>query len=144
MVKQPFDFGQHPQDQRRAVRSDVMGVDVNSLMEQINTVSRRLRVLEERYSNLDKRLQVSDQNMLSSHRSINTELKATVAEVNELKKELSSIRETLKLVIQELKGCSKKEDVKVLEKYINLWEPVKFVTRNQVEDIVREMLRKED
>ena len=146
MVKQPFGLGQRGQlvDQRNIVKKQVMGADLNSIMEQINTVSRRLRVLEERYSNLDKRIQVSDQNMLSSHKSINTELKATVAEVNELKKEISSMKDTVKLVIQELKRCSKREDVKVLEKYINLWEPVKFVTRNQVEDLIREILKKQE
>lgn len=146
MAKQTFGFGQNPQsgDQRGAVRSQVMGPDINSIMEQINTVSRRLRVLEERNSNIDRRIQVIEENMLSSHRSINTEVKTTAADVNDLKKEINAIKETLKLVIQELKECAKKEDVKVLEKYINLWEPVKFVTRNQVEDIVREIMKKEE
>ena len=146
MAKQPFGFGQNPRpgDQREAVRSQVIGPDINSIMEQINTVSRRLRVLEERNSNIDKRIQLIEENMLSSHRSINTEIKTTAAEVNDLKKEINAIKETLKLVIQELRECAKKEDVKVLEKYINLWEPVKFVTLNQVEDIVREIMKKED
>jgi hypothetical protein len=33
--------------------------------------------------------------------------------------------------------------VKVLEKYINFWNPVKFVTQNEVEAIVKEMIQKE-
>ena len=38
--------------------------------------------------------------------------------------------------------CAKKEHVKVLEKYINMWEPVNFVTKKDVEDIVKNMLKK--
>ncbi len=30
--------------------------------------------------------------------------------------------------------------IKVLEKYVNMWEPLNFVTRKEVERIVREVL----
>lgn len=33
-----------------------------------------------------------------------------------------------------------KEEVHTLNKYINLWEPVNFVTQNEVEKIISRML----
>ena len=44
--------------------------------------------------------------------------------------------------ISELKNAAKRDEVKVLEKYINIWNPVKFVTQNEVESIVKDMLNR--
>ena len=41
-----------------------------------------------------------------------------------------------------MKTSAKRDEVKVHEKYINLWNPVKFVTQNEVESIVKEILGK--
>ena len=46
-------------------------------------------------------------------------------------------------LVKELQTAAKRDEVKVLEKYINLWNPVKFVTQNEVEQIVKEMLERE-
>jgi hypothetical protein len=42
------------------------------------------------------------------------------------------------MIIKELRMSAKKEEVDGLKKYVELWEPVKFVTQNQVEKIVEE------
>ena len=39
-----------------------------------------------------------------------------------------------------IKDCAKTDDVKVLENYINLWDPIKFVTKDEVARIVEEAL----
>ena len=39
-------------------------------------------------------------------------------------------------------GCAKTEDVQVLDRYINLWEPANFVTRTEVEKIVDEAINR--
>ena len=36
-------------------------------------------------------------------------------------------------------NTAKKEDVEVLQKYINLWEPVNFATRKEVEKLFSEL-----
>ena len=46
------------------------------------------------------------------------------------------------LIIKELQSVARKEEVKVLEKYINLWNPIKFVTSNEVEQIVNDALER--
>ncbi|MBI4448282.1 hypothetical protein HY643_04840, partial [Candidatus Woesearchaeota archaeon] len=39
-----------------------------------------------------------------------------------------------------LTSFAKKENVKVLEKYINLWNPLNFVTREEAKRIAKEVL----
>ncbi len=110
--------------------------------EEIRNVSRRLKVSEERYTNLRTKVELTEQNMLSKDKQISTEIKTTNLDVHELKKELTEIKERVLMLIKELQTCAKREEVNVLEKYINLWEPVNFVTRNEVEDIIRDILEK--
>ena len=112
------------------------------LTEEIRNISRRLKVSEERYTNLRTKVELTEQNMLSRDKQISTEIKTTNADVHELKKELAEIKERMLMLIKELQTCAKREEVKVLEKYINLWEPVNFVTRNEVEDIIKDILGK--
>jgi len=47
-------------------------------------------------------------------------------------------------IIKELDIFAKKEQLKVLEKYINLWNPLNFVTTKEVEKIIEEKLKKGD
>lgn len=121
----------------------VMGPDFGSVNEQVNKVSRRLRVLEERYSNLQRKDLVSDQNMLRSHKKIHTELRSVNMEISDLKKDLKEIKETVGLIVRELRNCARREEVRVLEKYLNLWQPVKFVSQNQVVKIVKQMIEEQ-
>lgn len=118
------------------------GPSVKEVAEEVTDMSRRLRTLEERYSNLQSKTQLTEQNMISRDRHLTTEIKTLNSEVNEIKKEIHEIKERILSIINELKATSKKEEVKILEKYINMWEPVNFVTRNEVKDIIKEILNK--
>jgi hypothetical protein len=116
------------------------GPSTIELMDRINSLSRRLRMLEERYTTLLSKNQLTDQNMLTSNKKLNTELKTFNLELSELKSDFARLKDTNTLIIQDLRECARKEDIEVIEKYLKLWEPVRFVTQNQVENIVRDAL----
>ena len=42
----------------------------------------------------------------------------------------------MKHLLKELELFARKEDVKFLEKYINLWNPMKFVTEQDVKNLL--------
>jgi hypothetical protein len=120
-----------PQDKNRP-QTDPAG--------EVLMISRRLRIIEEQYTNIRRKIQVTDQNMLSYQKKNITEIKAVNLEINELRHLIDDMQNNILLVIKELRLCAKKEEVNVLQKYINLWEPVNFVTRNEVEKIIQEIL----
>jgi hypothetical protein len=134
---QPF-----PQPQKDQSKKPAAGPspELLALMDEMNSTMRRLRMLEERNSNLQRRDQMTDQNMLSNQKKVAAEIKALTSEFTEMKTELAKLKDTLSLVIQDLKECAKKDELAVLDKYLKLWEPVKFVTQNQVERIVKELM----
>ncbi|MEK6837972.1 MAG: hypothetical protein AABX69_04945 [Nanoarchaeota archaeon] len=104
----------------------------------IADVERRLRALEERYSTIERRSQVTEENMLSSNRKIRTDIKMINGEVSEIKGQLADLTEKTKSVIRELQGFARLEDVDVIRKYLNLIEPLGFVTQNEVGRIVKQ------
>ena len=116
--------------------------DFSEVRGDINSLERRLRVLEEGVTNIRKSLQVAEHSMLTKNKSLLTEIRTLTSDMVEIKKEIFEIKEKILLVVKDLESNAKINDVKVLEKYINLWNPVKFVTQEQVERIIEEKLKR--
>ena len=118
-------------------------LDSKALQEDISNLSRRLRILEESFTNIRRALQVTEQNMLGKNKVFATEIRTLTSDIGDIKSDINEIKEKILEIVRELKESAKREEVKVLEKYINFWNPVKFVTQNEVEAIVKEILKRE-
>ena len=133
-VKKPGLFAPKPKqgvDIQKSV-SDIAG--------ELNNVGRRLMVMEERYSNIRKKTQVTDQNMLNNNKKMMTEVQTIHSEMDDIKKQITDVIDKMKIIVRELKECAKSQDVAVLQKYINLWEPLNFVTRDSVDKMVKDQV----
>ena len=116
----------------------------DDISQQLREMSRRVRILEERNTTLRKNLQVTEQNMLTDNKKLTNEVRAFSIELDEVRKEINELRDHMHIFERQMQETAKSEEVKVLEKYINLWEPLNFVTRKEVEKVVKEILDKED
>lgn len=116
------------------------GPSVAFLSDEIINISTRLRVLEERSSNVKKKQRLVEQNMISNRKKYSDEIEILKEEIDEMKRTMREVENKIILIIKEIRMTAKKEDVDSLKKYVELWEPVKFVTQNQVESIVREFM----
>ena len=108
----------------------------------ITSLSRRVRVLEERNTGMQSRISIIEQNMVSRHKQLNTEIKTLNSEMGEMKKEISELKDRILMLVKELQMSAKKEELNILKRYIELWNPVNFVTHNEIDDIVQEVLAK--
>jgi hypothetical protein len=68
------------------------------------------------------------------------EVKVINSEITDINSKITEIQDRILLIIKELKLTAKKEDVDVMKRYVELWNPMRFVTKDQVEKIVREVL----
>lgn len=98
--------------------------------------SSRVRAIEGKYNLLRDRVLLVNQNMVEEWKKTTNELHLLNDEIKDVKVDLFRIKETLKHVLKELELYARKEDVKVLEKYINLWNPMKFVTESDVQKLI--------
>jgi hypothetical protein len=97
-------------------------------------------VQEERFNEMRKKMLFIEQNMLANHKRALGELKSSNEEVDELRHKIAEIEDRVITVIKELRLTARKGDIDVLKRYIELWDPVKFVTAEHAEKIAREIL----
>jgi hypothetical protein len=102
---------------------------------------RRMRTLEERYTTLERRSQITEENMIAHHRKISSDIKELNQDLRDVRKLVMDFSERFDSLLKELQGFARTEDVEVLKKYISYWEPVNFVTRNEVERIISDILQ---
>ncbi len=83
-----------------------------------------------------------EENIISKNKHYSAEIKTLASDISEIRKEIQELKDKLILVIRELQSVARKEEVKVLEKYISMWNPIKFVSQNEIEQIINEVLDK--
>ena len=123
-------------------KKEETGPGISDLLGQINNLGRRVRLLESRYSDLNRKAQVTETNMLNERKRFITEIKTINSDIVELKRDIELVKNKMDLVVNELRNFAAKDDLETLKKYIEFWEPVNFVTRNEVEKIIDEKLGK--
>lgn len=108
--------------------------------DRLNEVFARLRVDEQRSAELRKKLLFIEQNVLSNHRSASSQIKSLQNEITEVKRKVQDVEDNIMKIIKELKLTARKEDIDVVRRYVELWDPVKFVTVDTVDRIIDEKL----
>ncbi len=133
-------FGRPTDSEKQTIKPKKSPYDsaLSSFNEQINVLIRTIRILEERYSNLRKKTQITDQNMLDDVKKINTRIKIIDSEFSEIKKEISNINEKISFLFEQVKNVVKKEDVQVLDRYLNIWDPLRFITFEEARKLIEE------
>ena len=92
---------------------------------------------------LRKRYKVEEQNSIKQAKKFQTEFKAMEATMREMRVDINDLKSKFRILISELKLYATKEEMKVLEKYVNMWDPVTFVTRGEAENMVRRIVEDE-
>lgn len=116
--------------------------DISVISNELANFGRSVRTLEERTSNLIRKSQIAEQNMLMTNKKVSSEIKTINDDIHGLNKVMGEIKDHLRQIVEELKRCAKKEEIKLLQRYIDMWEPINFVTRNEVERIINDILNK--
>jgi len=109
------------------------------VLREINSLNRSIRVIEEKLDNTRKKVQINEENMVSINKKQSEEIRLINSELIELKRDIEEIKEKIRLIVKELKLTAKLEDVKLIQKYLEFWEPVNFITRNEFEKRIEEL-----
>lgn len=104
----------------------------------VNNVAASLRILEERYSNLRNRSQVSEQSTIELEKEVTKDIKTLAEEIVDLKHDLVDIKEKLGLISAEMTNLVNKNEFKVMERYLDMWQPMNFITRNELDKLLEQ------
>ena len=116
-----------------ATQSPIMDGVSKSLAE----IASSIRILEDRYLNLRRKSQLTDQAIIELQKDYYKEKKHLNQELLESKIQLQELTDELKIMQGELKDTVKQKDLKVINTYLDFWEPLQFVTRKEIEKLIR-------
>lgn len=102
----------------------------------------RVRILESKYSLMSERLLIVNQNMIEHHKKLVKEFKAGEMEIKDIKNDLEKVKNILKHLSEEAANFARKDEIKLLEKYIKMWNPINFITETDVKNLLQRELRR--
>jgi len=97
----------------------------------------RVRVLESKQNLFSEKLLVMNQNMIEEYKKVVKEITKLSSGMKGDEEDLGNVRNVVRHLSEEAGKFAMKEDVKVLEKYIKLWNPLTFVTAKEVEAMIK-------
>jgi len=139
IMVEPTLFPRQPPQPEEHIRKQ--GADtawISRLSKKINALAVSLKILEERYSTLKERTQVSEQNMIEMEKELRGDIKMLSEDVMDIKRELKDLNDKLRLISAEIKNLVNKNDFKVMERYVDMWQPMNFVTREELNKLLEE------
>lgn len=109
--------------------------------QELSALSGRMRVLEERLYNLRRKTQLTDQNLLSHNKKIVKEFKDLNAEMKDMRMDMEDLRTVIQQIINEMKKFAAKNELETLRRYIDLWEPLEFMRREEAEKLIKDTIQ---
>jgi hypothetical protein len=116
------------------------GQQMAALVNITNDISRRLRIMEEKFNNLDRKVKLNEENGVLNFKKATASIASFQDDVVDFRKHIKLDEERTELIIRELKMSAKKEDLAVLQRYIEFWGPVKFATHTEIEKVIQEKI----
>lgn len=92
-----------------------------------------IKSLESKVNNLTREMDLLKNNAIKKTEDMRKDLKLMNNELMELRGEQQKSIEKMDLIIKELKQTAGIEEVMVLKKYIDLWNPMNFVTQRDLD-----------
>lgn len=103
-----------------------------------------LRGIESKVNNLRRELDLLKSDFAKKQDKLSKEMRTLNDDLIELKREREKTSEKIELIIKELKLTADKEELMTLKKYMDLWNPMNFVTQKDIERVVQEKLEEKE
>lgn len=118
------------------------GVDkkeVLELSEYLKSMSSRLQSLQRTSGQISNHISQFITSTDTKKRTLMMELEDIKKDVGELREEVRSVQKVILGVINQLKSSIKTEELERFKKRMDLWNPEKFMTRKEVERVLKEI-----
>ena len=99
----------------------------------ILVVTQRQKDLESKIDLIGEKIELLDHNSISTIKKLNSDIKSLRTDMRDLTGDLDNLKLFNSKVKKQLSLMTTKDEVKKLEKYIDLWNPMSFVTRPELD-----------
>ena len=101
------------------------------IMQRINEINTRVRLCEERINNDRERIRVFDDQILNDKKEVSKALAEISGQIVDLRKTIKNIEDTIFHIIKELELTAKKQEISIIEKYVSMMDPTRYVTKEE-------------
>jgi len=115
-------------------------MDATSVLTEFST---RIRDLEDRHNMLKEKALLLGQSFLKQEEELRKDLAMMRDEMKEMRLDMDRAKEAITHIIQESENFARREELRSLDKYIKIWEPLKFVKAQEVQRMIDEALKKQ-
>jgi len=112
---------------------------VSYLLSSFNT---RLRELEERNKMIRERVMLLSQNFIFLKEESSGKLEEMKKQLNKLQTDMDKIKSTVQSLISETDKYTRKSEVLVIERMLKDFQPLEFMRRKDVEELIEKKLAK--
>ena len=106
---------------------------VSYLLSSFNT---RLRELEERNKTMRERVMLLSQNFLSLKEEVSGEVKQMKQQLNKIQEEVTRTKTTVQNILTESNNFVRKGEVLVIERMLKDFQPLEFMRRKDIEELI--------
>lgn len=103
---------------------------------ELASVSRRIKIVEEQIDTVSSKVQLIEKDMIEKHKSSIQRINKSESEMREIRGKLQEVHELVMRLADRLKDLAPKEDIAILERYSKWWQPLNYVTKKEVLDMI--------
>jgi len=113
-------------------------IDLNSILGGFST---KIRDLEEKQNLLKEKSLLLGQSFLKQEEVLRTDISELKDEIKELRMDVDRLKDNVETLIQEIGDFVRKDEFRILDKQMKIWDPLKFVREKDVKEMISEALR---
>ncbi len=95
-----------------------------------------VKSLESKVNNMMREVHVIKNDYIKKNATLKKDMKILNEDILEMKHQQESVGKKIDLIVKELKRTAGQEEVLTLKKYLELWNPLNFVTQRDIERIL--------
>ena len=99
--------------------------DSDQTYSEIATINRRMNLLENRLKNIGDQVNLIENSLNEKHKSANSGISDLDGRFTNFKNKTDELESEIQRLTSIVGNFATKQDIKVLERYINFWDPIK-------------------
>ncbi len=111
---------------------------LSDIASKVGIINDRLRLIEERSHQNREKIRSVEENLVIKFKDNREDVKRLNLEVDELRKNVNNLTKTLQRMVKELAETAKINDVKVLDKVMDYFDPTRFLTEKDIKRIIKQ------
>ena len=107
----------------------------------LNEFGLRITNFEERIRILEDKINTLNNTTINQEKEFNEDISGLRQDIQNMKSILIELKERVSYVINEMPSFVRRDELKIIERFIKLWQPVKFARIEDVKRIVDEKIK---